>query len=886
MAATSKSPCVIPRVLVALVPLLAVLPVAPAAAAATPHAAPTNAVYAPATAPLDPVPSLPSVTDGARPGPEVLYAPAPDAPQLDSTDPRFRVAPLMVSGTEAYDAGEYVYQDYLYDDHGSNAMPVDTTDQTGSNSTPVAGPGSTLSADALSYQAGSISYPTDASYAGNAADLVEYRMALGTDSTAFRFTLDTLRRNDSAIIALALDTDRNAATGTTTLPRDPGAPFPGTDAVLTTWGTGGEVSTFSAAGALVKTTPVDVHTDLRTDQITVTVPRTVLPMTGTVKATLASGLYDASTGGWLKPGMTATATQPGGAGPADPTPSGIFNLGFRFTEPVLTMNTPPDTGQADALAAHTPTTFAHDIDLDAVRAGAVRSTVPTSGLMIRLYPSRIDLGGGFDPAFPEERGQLQPYAVYVPTSGATAHAHPLLLSMHSNGQHYWQYDGTKILSELGEAHDTVVLSPLGRGHNGWYIDSSEDDVFEAWNDVARHVRLDPDRTAVSGYSMGGYGTYRLGGEYPDLFGKAFSVVGPPGKMIWIPPAAPTDGIQTLTNLWLENNRNLPYLNMNQTTDELVPLPGPLTQNIGDPALGTTSFEQLGYRYRWLLFQGGEHYTLAALGYDFPVAAAFLADTSVDRDPAHVTYAAVPGADNVGYGLVHDHAYWVSGVTLADLSAGPGAKGVVDARSEAFGTGDPVSTPEQSAGVMGVGSAGLPYEEVGRTWGPAPATPVANTLDLTMTNLSTTTVQLDRARLTATGTPLTVKATSDRAASLVLRGALPAAATVTRDGTPIAATVADGALSVPISQGAHAYQIRPAAAASTTSTTKTTTATKTTASHRSGSHGSGTRRPTATTVAAPTRSLAATGLASGLPAAGAVALAAGLVLRRRRRLRRR
>src|SRR6185295_13168386 len=109
--------------------------------------------------------SLPSVTSGHRPGPDVLYAPAPTAPQLENRDPRFKAPPLLVSGQEAYAAGEYLYQDFLYDDYGS--------DTDGQDATP------------LSPRAGNINYPTNtARYGGNAADLVELRIARADDSVA------------------------------------------------------------------------------------------------------------------------------------------------------------------------------------------------------------------------------------------------------------------------------------------------------------------------------------------------------------------------------------------------------------------------------------------------------------------------------------------------------------------------------------------------------------------------------------------------------------------------------------------------------------------------------------------------------------------------------
>lgn len=785
--------------------LLALAATAALGLSAVPASA-ADPVFAPGTAPLPSAPSLPSVDSGSRPGPDVLYAPPPRAPQLENRDFRFTAAPLLVSATEAYVAGEYLYSDYLYDDHGSLAMPVDPEQQTATDSTTVNG----LSANALAFQVGSISYPTDPVYAGNAADLVEFRMVPGPQSTAYRFTLNTLRRADTTMVALALDTDRDPTTGTDTLPRDPGAAFPGTDAVLTTWGTGAEVSTFAADGALLRTTPVAVRADLEADQLTVTVPSAVQQPTGTVRATLATGLHEPSTGGWKRPKAgPATADQPGGAGIYDPSPSGVFNLGFRFTEPVQRQNTPPDEAQAEALRRHHPTAFARDIDVAALRSGAVRSTVPTSGLQIRMFPSRLRLGEGQQVDFPQALGQLQPYAVHLPPGGPDRRR-GLLLSLHSNAQNYWQYDGTGVLSELGDARDAVVLSPLGRGNNGWYIGVSEYDVFEAWADLARHVRLDPDRVAISGYSMGGYAAYRLGGLYPDLFGKAFTVVGPPGKRMWVPPLPPSDGIQTLTNLWLENTRNVPYLNYAMAGDELVPIVGPVAHNTGNPAVGVRGFEQLGYRYRFLTFPAGEHYTLAALGYEFPLAREFLGQAEVDRDPAHVSFAYVPSSDDAALGLVHDHAYWISDVRLADTSAGPSAKGVIDVRSRGFGVGDPVSAPTQGAGVEG----GLPYVEKGRTWSEARAEAVANAADVTLTNLRAATVQLDRARLT-TGRPLTLAVTADRDSRLVLAGASGAAVTATRDGAPVTLTRRGSTLTLPVAAGTWVYVLTPTAAAEAT-----------------------------------------------------------------------
>jgi hypothetical protein len=766
--------------------------------------------------------SLPSVTSGARPGPAVLYADAPRAPQLENRDPRFRAAPLLVSATEAYVDGEYLFQDYLFDDYGA-----DTDDSRGGS---------------LSERSGDIDYPADERFAGNAADLVEVRIAPGPTDVLYRITLNSMVVEDAAIVALAFDTDGDEATGAPTLPRDPGAPFPGTDEVLTVWGSGAEHSVLSADGEPI-TTPVDVRADLEANQLTVTVPRSVSDPRGTWRTTVAAGAYDAATGGWLNLGG----------------PNAIMNLAFRDDEPVLTTNTPPDVRQSIALADDAPTRYARDIDFAALDARRDSTTVPATGRQIRLFPSRLGLPEGRDLSeFPQYRGQLQQYSLYVPTTYDAAQPAGLTLSLHSLGQQYWQYQGGKIFEQQGEQRGNLVLSPMGRGPDGWYQREAEYDVFEAWNDVARHFSLDPDRAYTSGYSMGGYGSYRLGGLYPDLFAAAFTVVGPPGDGIWVPPAPPTGGAETLSNLWLENVRHVPYMNLAAVEDELVPIVGPRAQNLGAPELGIRGFEQLGYRYRFLTFPAAEHFTLAVLGYDFPAARDFLGDRAAVRDPAHVSFAYVPASDAPDLGLVHDHAYWVSGVRLTDAE-GLTAKGVVDARSRAFGVADPATTRTQGAGVMQ-----LPYSEVGLDWvEPEPAA-VENALELTLANVSAATLDVRRARLDPRA-PLTVESTADGASSLLLAGRFPGRVTVTRDGEPIdVARAADGSVTLPVAEGEHTYVISPAAAAAPG------------AGVGPGAGVPPVSAPAAPTAAPPAR-LAATGAGVALPVLALAALAgAGLV----------
>ena len=55
---------------------------------------------------------------GPRPGPAILYRKPASSPQL-SNHGVWHAKPILVSGTSAYRHGEFLYQDFLYDDHGA-----------------------------------------------------------------------------------------------------------------------------------------------------------------------------------------------------------------------------------------------------------------------------------------------------------------------------------------------------------------------------------------------------------------------------------------------------------------------------------------------------------------------------------------------------------------------------------------------------------------------------------------------------------------------------------------------------------------------------------------------------------------------------------------------
>ena len=216
--------------------------------------------------------------------------------------------------------------------------------------------------------------------------------------------------------------------------------------------------------------------------------------------------------------------------------------------------------------------------------------------------------------------------------------------------------------------------------------------------------------------MGGIGTFQLGEQFPDLFGKAFSISG-------------TDQTGMLGNL-----RNLPILMWNMVADEEVPISG--------PEQTAATLDGLGYRYELDEFSPGEHNTFA-LNDEYGPAAAFLADDSVQRNPAHVTYSIDPSLDFPKLGCVADHAYWVGAMVVRT----PGANASIDAVSHGFGTGDPApSGTQHGRGTHRRPDPGdrlrAPVPDVGCAAGG----PGADLLDIKATNLASATIDLARAHL--------------------------------------------------------------------------------------------------------------------------------------------
>ena len=710
------------------------------------------------------------------PGPPALYRDQPGAPQFENGED-WSADPLRVCGTDAYVDGEYLFQDFIYDDNGAN------TTATGSSPNPA--PDSHL----FGPMSGDVVYPTGEDYVNNAADLLEFRTRLTDDDRVhYRFTLTSMRRTDAAAIAVGID-----RTGADAGDDDWGYGIGslgdlGLDHVLVTWGEGAELD-----GEALPDDAVEV--DLERNQVDVRLP--LAPEGETWRHYLVTGLWDGD--GAFKPIRDQpTADQPGGAQGRSPPP--VFNVGFRYDaqEPVATPNVDTGTPEQQAEEAIDETTasrgigyghwrdhaqskalidrdisdFHADIDFGAIAEGATRTPAePVTGYHNRIYASDYTLddgdhpSAGIGPYVTESgddnngediiRGNLVPYALYVPDS-YDGSPNPFHVHLHSLSGTYNQYRSwtPNFIRQVGEERGRIVMTTTGRGPGVPYDDQAELDVFEAWRDVRNTYSIDANRVTIGGYSMGGIGTHRLASKWPGLFARAFSIAGSLGGE-FSDTAAGDDLYRNQERLDI-NQRHVPLLMWQGPADELAPLPLVLKYS--------QRVNELGLRHEFDLFPAADHLSFGYLD-EWEPAAEFLTGATVERTPQRVTYRSVPRTHNDSLDLEHDGAYWVSDIGVA----GDAEAGLVDARSLGFGEADPVVSRYRREG-----TEPKPHIKRGIDWASALSAPRArNELAVTLEAVDEVTLRLEAAAIDPTQElTLSVESTTDAEITLASgRGSL-------------------------------------------------------------------------------------------------------------------
>ena len=124
------------------------------------------------------------------------------------------------------------------------------------------------------------------------------------------------------------------------------------------------------------------------------------------------------------------------------------------------------------------------------------------------------------------------YAISVPPGYTRATPAPLVLALHFGVQGGPSLNAGRDvvrlligpgLAELG----ALIVAPDSLNGGQWSTPENEEAVLWLVDSVKRSYNVDPAKVIVTGFSMGGAGTWHFAGKYPDRFAAAVPVAGRP-----------------------------------------------------------------------------------------------------------------------------------------------------------------------------------------------------------------------------------------------------------------------------------------------------------------------------------------------------------------------
>jgi hypothetical protein len=751
----------------------------------------------------DSVPGIPGLPTGV---PAAATAPEPALPEPSSAEWPFPSNFSHTSGTGRLSDGASLWTDFVYDDHGPLGSPVGIADN--------------AKVSSLAVVHGGFEYPEGAA-GKDGADIFTAGVGYTPEATYWRVDWNTLANADVPIAEWTFATDSAAPASGEEWPANATVKSAGIQYALVVSAQHAQLLEV-ASGKPVPGAELHTEVNMAARSFIVRVPTSVLPVRGSWQVRLAAGLAN--------PEGTEFATVPPQDG-GTPGGTNVYNVTFRSYQQESPVVCPsealPDSSsltaamegelgvggeedhvpvvecanfwmesdQANTLATGDVSKYALAVDWSQLAAKRSTHEPEPTGYSDRWYVTPLQLGEGVVEAEGENTytgptylGRVQPYAVYVPSTYNPKKPAPLTWILHSLGVNYNQYGALAPSQMQEECQDrgSICATTEGFSDGGWYYEASQVDFWDVWHQLASDYELSPDATVMSGYSMGGFASYKLALEYPDLFAQSMPLEGPVvcGTRI-------VEGVETAagrggqceadgnTTPLIVNAKWIPYVMTYGALDELVPFTGGLEQ--------VEAFDKLGYRYYAVLYPAEDHLVFASQN-DFAPADSQLGDFERVQDPGSFTFSWYPELVSSSLGIGPSGDYWISG--LQARSANPGELASVEASSGAIEEAS--ETVEHHTGTA---DGPTPAVTDSLTWTPGAAPPKRQALQLSLTNVAALAVNTAAAKLKCA----IITATSDGATALTLLALRPDSA-VTENGASVAVASAAGSATVELSAG--------------------------------------------------------------------------------------
>ena len=247
---------------------------------------------------------------------------------------------------------------------------------------------------------------------------------------------------------------------------------------------------------------------------------------------------------------------------------------------------------------------------------------------------------------PEANADL-PYALFVPSTYVPGKATPLVVDLHGLNITPLQqilFDGTTDFAERG---GFIVVAPMGFNVSSWWgsrpgtavataaikqgdvrytnTELSELDAMTLLARLRMQYTIDADRIYLMGHSMGGAGTYYLGGKYPSIWAAIAPISGATG-LADANAAAPFTAFPTLI--------------MHGSSDSIVPVATSRRSAMALQAVGAQHLyiEMPGMDHEFWIRRGADHMEKVFL---------FFSTVSKRTNPGPITPDMLPAARGSG-----------------------------------------------------------------------------------------------------------------------------------------------------------------------------------------------------------------------------------------------
>ena len=184
---------------------------------------------------------------------------------------------------------------------------------------------------------------------------------------------------------------------------------------------------------------------------------------------------------------------------------------------------------------------------------------------------------------------LQPYTVYIPIGYDENTPAALFVSLHGSGVNEvgYAYSIAQVLgpgrprmdrtdridrmdrrSRMGrmdrrDSPQMIMIAPQARGLSDWYLGNSGEDVIECIHHIKTLYNIDEKNIILEGFSMGGYGAWRLSLLNPEFFKAVIIRSGATSP----PPYLKGENILDL----LDKGKNLKFFIIHGAKDNAVPV---------------------------------------------------------------------------------------------------------------------------------------------------------------------------------------------------------------------------------------------------------------------------------------------------------------------------